>query len=118
MAFYTDLRDNVVAPAIKEFGQNATLTQPGVSTGPEYDPTPGNPTAYPVKVLPTSLTVADKAGTLVQENDSKFMLSMEGDPQPDLKGTLTVGAIIYQVTKLEPKEWDGTVVFYYVYCRK
>lgn len=115
---YEAIRDGVVEPALVEFGQDATLTQPGASTGPEYDPTPGTPVDYDVKVLKTVFTVADKTGGLVQEDDLKFMLSTEGDPLPDLKGTLTVGGVLYQVTKLEPKGPAATILFWYVWCRK
>lgn len=115
---YADLRDNVVKPQIEKFGQSATLTQPGTPTGPEWDPVPGTPTAYSVKVLKIGFTVADRSRTLVREDDLKFMMSTEGDPLPDLKGTLTVGANVYQVYKMEPVGPGAIVLFWNIYCRK
>ena len=115
---YEAIRDDVVEVQLTEFGRAATLTQPGTPTGDEWDPTPGVPTAYAATVLSVSFTRADRAGTLVEENDQKFMLSTAGDPLPDLKGTLTVGAVVYQVIKLEPKSPGATVLFWYVHCRK
>ena len=115
---YVAIRDNVVEPQIANFGKDATLRQPGVTTGPEWDPVPGTPTDYPAKVLEIDFTVSDKAGGLVQEDDIKFMMSTEGDPLPDLKGTLIIGSVTYQVVKLKPKSPGATILFYRVHCRK
>ena len=115
---YLDIRDNIVEPALAEFGKAATLTQPGVATGPDYDPIPGAPIVYPVILLDKNFSFADRAGGLVREDDRKFMMSTADDPDPDLKGTLTIGSTIYQVTKIEPKSPGATVLFWYVYCRK
>jgi len=115
---YGAIRDSVVVPQLANFGEDATLIQPGVPTGPEYDPTPGTPTPYAVKVLTTAFSVADRAGSLVQENDQKYLMSTEGNPLPDLKGTITIGGEVLQVIKLETKRYGGTVLFWYVYCRK
>ena len=115
---YTSIRDGVVEPQLAAFGKDATLTQPGVATGPEYDPTPGTPTEYPSRVLEIDFTVKDKTGGLVQEDDIKFMLSTAGDPLPDLKGTLAIGSTTWQVVKLKPKSPGPVTLFWYVHCRK
>lgn len=115
---YQAIRDSIVEPQLVEFGKTATLTQPGVPSGPAYDPTPGTPTVYPVQVLEIDFSQADRAGSLVQEDDIKFMLSTAGNPLPDLKGTLTIGSNIWQVTKLQPKTPGPVILFWYAYCRK
>jgi hypothetical protein len=115
---YASIRDSVVIPQLEAFGVAAVLTQPGIPTGPDYDPTPGVPVVYPSTVLQTSFTMKDKAGTVVEENDAKYILSPEGDPDPDLQGTLTVGGITLQVISLKPLQPGPTVMFWYVHCRK
>jgi len=115
---YASIRDNVAEPQIANFGQAATLSQPGATTGDDWDPTPGTPTTYSVKVLKTSFSFSDRTGTLVREDDFKFIMSTDNDPAPDLKGTLTIGSNVYQVYKLEPLKPGAIVVLWYVYCRK
>lgn len=115
---YTSLRDDVVEPLLEEFGRAATLTQPGTSTGDEWDPTPGTPTEYAVTVLKTSFTVQERAGTLVQEDDRIYMMSTEDDPDPDLNGTLTIGSDTLQVVRISPKQPGTIIMFYRVHCRK
>lgn len=115
---YEGIRDNVVETQIAQFGQSATLKQPGTPTGDEWDPTPGTPTSYSVKVVKSRFTTADRTGSLVREDDLVFLMSTDGDPAPDLKGTLTIGSLVYQVFKLEPISPGATVVAWRVFCRK
>ena len=116
---YEEIRDEIVEPALDEFGYtDATLTQPGPTTGPDYDPTPGTPTVYPVSVLNVGFSFSESSSGLVREDDLKFMMSTKDDPDPDLKGTLTVDAVTYQVVKITPKSPGPTVLFWYVHCRK
>jgi len=115
---YEDIRDNIVEPALAEFGKAATLTQPGVPTGPDYDPIPGTPVVYSVTVMDKSFSFAESLGGLVREDDRKFMMSTVGDPDPDLKGTMTIGSTTYQVVSITPKSPGATVMFWYVHCRK
>lgn len=115
---YAGLRDDVVAPTLAEFGKSATLKQPGVATGDEWDPIPGTPTDYAVKVLELSFTMADRAGSLVQEDDRRFLMSTDNDPDPDLKGTLIIGSDTLQVVNLEPLQPGSVVMLWRVHCRK
>lgn len=115
---YTSLRDDTVEPLIAQFGKAATLTQPGTSTGPEYDPTPGTPTEYAVTVVESRFSMADKAGTLVQEDDRMFLMSTANDPAPSLKGTMTVGSDTLQVVNLEPVKPGSIAMLWRVHCRK
>ena len=115
---YESIRDNVVEPQIANFGRDATLTQPGTPTGDEWDPTPGTPVAYAVKILKTRLSFSDRSGTLVREDDLKFIMSTSSDPAPDLNGTLTIDSTVYQVYKIEPLKPGAIVILWYVYCRK
>lgn len=114
---YDNIRD-IVKKQVAAFGQSATLRQPGAATGPDYDPTPGTPTDYAVKVVTSRFTIAERAGSLVQEDDLVFLMSTEGDPDPNLKGTLMIGSTTYQVFKLNPISPGATIVGWRVYCRK
>lgn len=115
---FTDLRDGTVEPLLEEFGKSATLTQPGVASGDEWDPVPGVPTDYAVTVLETSFSLQDKTSTLVQEDDRKFLMSTDGDPVPSLKGILVIGGTTLQVVNLEPIQPGPVVMAWRVHCRK
>ena len=115
---YENIRDTVAIPQIAAFGRNATLTQPGVPTGPDYDPTPGTPTVLAVKVVTKRFSAYEKQGTLVQENDVRFIMSTDGDPDPTLKGTLTIDGEVFQVVDLDPLSPGSVVVLWYIHCRK
>jgi hypothetical protein len=120
---YESIRDSVVKPKIIEFGKDAILTQPGTPTGPDYDPTPGTPIVTPVKVLELSppgsqSSVGAEPGSLIRFDDRRFMMSTEGDPAPDLNGTLTVSGKILQVVSLDPNQPGPIKLFWRVRCRK
>ena len=128
---YDSIRDSVVIPQIAKFGKEAVLTQPGTPTGPDYDPTPGTPTEYTVKVLETGppgsgFTIMNQPGGLVREVDRWFMMSVEPDPvegipDPDLNGVLTVpkvAGVDIQVISLDPIQPGPVILFWRVRCKK
>ena len=120
---YESIRDSVVIPQIANFGKLATLTQPGPTTGPDYDPIPGTPVIIPVTVLElgppgSQSSVGAEPGTLVRFDDRRFMMSTDGDPDPDLTGTLTINGKILQVVSLDPNQPGSTIMFWRLRCRK
>lgn len=120
---YDSIRDDVVIVQLRNFGKAATLTQPGPTTGPEYDPTPGTPIETAVTVLelgpPGSQdTIGNEPHSLVRADDRRFMMSPEGDPVPDLNGTLTIGGKILQIVSMTANQPGSTVMFWRVRCRK
>ncbi len=120
---YPGIRDSVVIPQLANFGKAATLTQPGPTTGPDFDPIPGTPVVIPVTVLELSppgsqSSVGAVPGTVIRFDDRRFMMSTDGDPVADLNGTLTVGGKILQVVSLDPNQPGSTILFWRVRCRK
>jgi hypothetical protein len=120
---YEAIRDSVVIPQIANFGKPATLTQPGIPTGPEYDPTPGTPVVYPITVLETGppgsgFTIMNESGSLVRSDDRWFMMSVDGDPAPNLNGVLTINSVDLQVISLNPVQPGSTIMFWRVRCKK
>jgi hypothetical protein len=120
---YDSIRDSVVIPQIAHFGKSATLTQPGVPTGPDYDPTPGTPTVYPITVLETGppgsgFTIMNEGGSLVRTDDRWFMMSVDGDPAPGLNGVLTLSGVDIQVISLNPVQPGPVIMFWRVRCKK
>ena len=120
---YVSIRDDTVIPQIANFGKDATLTQPGPTTGPDYDPTPGTPGVFHVKVLEqsppgSSMSQENLAGTLMRFDDRRFMMSTKNNPTPDLNGTLAIGAETLQVVSLDPFQPGPVIVFWRVRCRK
>jgi hypothetical protein len=120
---YDTIRDSVVIPQIANFGKSATLTQPGIPTGPEWDPTPGTPVVYPITVLETGppgsgFTIMYEPGSVVRIDDRWFMMSVDGDPDPDLNGVLTIDGVDLQVLSLNPVQPGPVIMFWRVRCKK
>ena len=120
---YESIRDSVVIPQIANFGKAATLTQPGPTTGPDFDPTPGTPVVIPVTVLELSppgsqMSIGSEPGSLVRFDDRRFMMSTDGDPDPNLNGTLTIAGKELQIVSLDPNQPGSTIIFWRIRCRK
>ena len=120
---YEEIRDSVVIPSVAEFGKDAVLTQPGPTTGPDYDPVQGVPVDYPVKVLElgppgSSMATMNQPGTNLRHDDLRFMMSTDGDPQPTLEGTLTVDGSVLQIVGLVANRTGPTTMFWKVRCAR
>lgn len=75
-----------VATAIADVGFAATLLAPSFS-GPEYDPTPGTDTQYPVTVIDDQITKQDATGTVT---GTRRVLTMAADVVPARGWRVTV----------------------------
>jgi len=120
---YEEIRDDVVIPSVVEFGKSAVLTEPGPTTGPDYDPTPGTPVEYQVKVMElglpgSAMAYVNMEGTNLRHDDIVFLMSMEGDPQPTLDGMLTVNGVKMQIVGLHPLRTGPTTVFWKIRCAR
>ena len=122
-ADYIDLRDNLVEVQIAEFGKPATLTQPGPTTGPDYDPIPGTPVVTPVTVMElgppgSSMAAMNQPGTNLRHDDLRFMMSTDGDPVPTLDGTLTVDGSVLQIVGIVANRTGPVTMFWKVRCAR
>jgi hypothetical protein len=120
---YESIRDSVVIPKIAEFGKSAVLTQPGPTTGDDWDPVQGTPVTYNVKVLelgpPGSNMSAEYApDSMLRYDDRRFLMSTDNDPAPDLNGVLSVGGEDLQIVGLVANQSGPVVMFWRVRCRK
>jgi hypothetical protein len=99
---YEGLKIEVAEPLIEKFGKTVTLTQPGVATGPVYNPTPGVPTAYSVKAVELTIKQSHIDGTLIQQGDRMFLVSTKNAPEPAMNNTMTVDGQLLQVIVIKP----------------
>ena len=115
---YARLRDGTAERLIARFGQSATLTKPGASSGTPYNPTIAASTDYAVTVVNKTITIENRDGTLVQQGDRLFILSTDTTATPELDDTLTAGGETYQIVDVTPLQPGATVMLWYVQCRK
>lgn len=71
---WDEVAEDVVA-AIEDEGFAATLLRPGANTGPESNPTIGDPIQVPVKVIKVSLDRLRRAGTLVEGSKAAYLVA-------------------------------------------
>lgn len=119
MAFdYESLKLEMVEPLIAEFGKTVTLTQPGTTTGPDYDPTPGVPVENTVTVVEVKIKQEHIDGTLIQQGDRMFLVSTQNAPDPSLDDTMTVDGVLLQVIAINPLKPGPVTMLWKVQCRK
>lgn len=103
---------------IENFGHTATLIQQGAET-PSADPrnpTIGDPTLFPIKVVRTMFKANEVDGTLIRADDVKFIVAATG-ARPRAADRIAFDGLAHQihaVTELNPA---GTRVLFTVHCR-
>ncbi len=114
--FYEDLQ-GVASDLMAEFGQGTVrYIHPGAATGPDYDPQPGTPTAYPVKA--TVRGVQDKYvdDTYVTASDLQVTLSVF-DREPTNEGVMEIDGREHQVIRVDAVPGAGTTIVWRVFCK-
>ena len=90
-----------------KYGSDAVYIQPGATTGPAWNPTPGTPVEHTVKAFKSTQRDKEKyiAGGLIQQSD--LMLTVEVfAATPALDGAMRVGGKVYQVILVDPATID------------
>lgn len=113
-AFYTNLRATATR-LIGQYGKTATLTKPGATTGPEWDPTPGTPTDYTVNLVELGYSLTNRDATLIERGDK--MLLIEAEVEPVLEDTITVDGGVLRLIDVQPLNPGGTVLLYEAQAR-
>jgi len=116
---YSDLRDTVVQPLLKDFGKDAVLLMPGVTVGPAYDPQPGADIEQPVTVVATKITAEDTVGTNVQMTDEAYLVSSEGVlVDPKLVDRIRIGGQVLQVILIKSLKPGPVLMLWKVFVRR
>lgn len=119
MAFdYERLKTGTAERLIEDFGKTVTLTQPGVYVGPDYNPTPGAPTEYPVFAVEVKIRQEHIDGTLIQQGDRMFLVSTKNAPEPAMDNTMTVDNSTLQVIEIKPLKPGPVTMLWKIRCRK
>ncbi len=104
---------------IKRFGQPGTFERPGPPGGDPWAPTPGVPTYHDATVAVVTYEQEHRDGTLIQANDLRVLVSVEGlDIVPKLSDRLAIGGIEYSLANVTPLAPDGVVRFYDLQVRR
>lgn len=116
---YAGLRDSVAIPLIRDFGTAGSLLIPGVDTGPNYNPEPGEGTVQAVKLVETSFTKEDRADGNVQMDDLIYLVSTEGvTTDPAMAHELIAAGVKYQIINIKPLRPGPIVMLWKVHVRK
>ena len=107
---------------IKRFGQAGTLIKPAEGPtepqNPWDEPGEGEPTLHPVTVAVVDYEQEHRDGTLIQANDLRALVSVEGlDTAPTLADTLTIAGTHYNIARVMPLAPDGVVRFWELQVR-
>lgn len=118
MSFYTRIRDNVAAPAIRKYGQAATLVVRGEeffdSTTGEVLYTQSTDDAGYALIEEYSIPQID--GTNIRIGDRKALCVDVAEPKPGVD-KLKIGTIEYAIISVKPLAPGGVAVYYEVQIR-
>ncbi len=106
-----------VDAGLSEVGTPATLIQPGASTGPEYDPTPGTPVETTGTAVISKFRRSEIDGTLIQTGDLKILLTAQGMPKPSTVDRLRIDGVEYAIVNVESVQPGAVPVLYTLQVR-
>lgn len=104
-----------VAQGLAEAGYQVTLVEPGVATGPEWDPQPGAPVETLVTAVEEKLSLTNRDATLVQTGDRMFMVAHT--KKPELGWQMRIDGREYQIVAVESLRPGGVDLMYMVQVR-
>jgi hypothetical protein len=103
---------------IAKYGQTAMIERPGAAPSTPWDPPAGSPTFYAVTVAVGKYELDSLSGTLIQSDDRRVFLSVEGlTIVPTLSDKLVIGDDTFTLISIHPLAPDGTARFYELQAR-
>lgn len=96
---------------LREYGREMVLRQPGEASGPDWDPTPGQPIDTPFIGVQSKYSAMEIDGSLIQQQDRKiFVEALDTVPTQSMV-LVDRGQIlqIISVTTIEPG--DGPILY-------
>jgi hypothetical protein len=104
---------------IAKYGQQAIIERAGSAPVNPWDPPAGAPMFYMVTAAVGKYELEYMGGTLIQANDRRVFLSVEGlDIVPMLSDKLVIGDETLSLIAIHPLAPDGEVRFYEVQARR
>ncbi|MEC3861192.1 hypothetical protein VK792_07845 [Mesobacterium sp. TK19101] len=95
---------------IGRFGQPATLRKPGAKTGPEWNPTTGEPTDHAVVIALTEYSIEERGSAGLAETDLRAFF--DATIEPNAADTLLVAGRTFSVKKVGRIYQGADVVCY------
>ena len=117
---YAGLRASVAEPLIKDFGKDGVLKIPVTATGNKpWGRDTGDPIEIAAIVVQTRFTFHERSNTLVQNDDTKYLVSTEGmSVDPALADRLEVDGTTYRIVEIKPLRPGPLTMLWTVHCRK
>ncbi|MBH3440535.1 hypothetical protein [Pseudomonas luteola] len=108
--FYQEMA-GMAKELLREFGRSMTLRKPGEASGPDWDPTPGEPIDMPFIGVQSKYNAMEIDGQLIQQQDRKvFVEALDEPPTQDM--TLIDRGRELQIVSVQTVEpGDGPVLY-------
>jgi len=113
-----------VALAYAEAGRDAgdglgavsvTISRPGTSTGPEWNPTPGAPVVHTFTAKPSGKAYTQRTGLALGAGELVYSLVNHGVTiTPSTSDALTIGGVNWPVQEVIPMDSAGFVISWMV----
>lgn len=102
---------------IKDAGKPAALRVMGASDG--WDPSSGSSTDHPCTVVELEYSVYERQSTLIEVNDKKVMLAVEGlTVMPSAEHQLVMNGDVYSIIRANPFQPGPVTIFYELQVRR
>ena len=113
---------NAVAAEVQagliEAGTGAEIMVPGVATGDDWNPTPGQPVAHACRIVFDTWRFGEVDGTRIRSTDLKVLVGAFGlSITPTAAHTLKYEGVEYAIIDSTPGGPAGVPVLYTVACR-
>ena len=106
--------DRLIASA----GQAATLRRP-TSTGTAFNPTPGAPVDYAVRVVVEAYRIREVDGTRIRADDLKVLMAKGSlAVEPLTTDRLLIGGVEHAIMDVRPTSPGGAVVMFEIQARR
>lgn len=117
MNIYDDMRE-ALQQELADNSEQGTIRyiHPGEPTGPDYDPQPGTPTAYPVLGVVRGVSQKYIDGTYVKATDQQATLAAF-ERAPTTEGVLEVDGVERQIIRVDNLPGAGSAVGHRVFIK-
>ena len=98
-------------------GQRASLIRPAAPPVNPWDAPAGAPTEHPVWAIAEAYSKSMVDGTLIRAEDRRVMIEATG-LEPTTADRLKIGAVEYEIVRVDPEAPAGVALFFVCQCRR
>ena len=99
---------------LARYGKTGTLSQPGATTGPAWDPTPGTPVPTPVDCVELRASIGNQEPSVASRGSRRILVSTSAGVTPAKGNKLTVDGITHTIETVDPLNLGGVTLLFEV----